>query len=90
MRKVKKNEKQEIFTIKSEIRINEKIVLEAGDEIQIIEGNNPYNHDNFWIVFGDNENVLDGFETKQQAEKDLARWSRVYPNVKIIDYDPLF
>ena len=87
MRKIKN---EDVIEILEEVRINTDTILEAGDEIQIIEGNNPYNHDNFWIVFGDNENVLDGFETKQQAEKDLARWSRVYPNVKIIDYDPLF
>ena len=87
MRKVKN---EDVIILDREVRINTNTILEAGDEIQIIEGNNPYNHDNFWIVFGDNENVLDGFETKQQAEKDLARWSRVYPNVKIIDYDPLF
>jgi len=38
MKKVK-NEKQEIFIIKSEIQINEDTVLEIGDKFQIVKEN---------------------------------------------------
>jgi len=43
MRKVK-NEEQEIFTVESEIQINEDTVLEAGDKIQIVNENDSYDN----------------------------------------------
>ena len=53
------------------------------------EGNNPYNKDNFWIVYGKDKNVLDGFEKENDAKKALSKWKKDYKDAKIVDNDPM-
>ena len=90
MRKVKK---ENVIEITEDVKVGKGIILEKGDKIRVIEGNNPYNDDEFWIIYTDKidgEHALEGYTTEKKATKMLGYWKKAYPSAKIVNNDPMF
>ena len=37
MKKIKREKKENVFTIKEDVRVNDEVILEAGDRIKVLE-----------------------------------------------------